>query len=162
MAAKPYVYLETTVISYRVANPSRDVVVAARQALTREWWDGRLAHHQPVVSPVVEQEIRDGDPEMAARRVAVVSHFSSLAADVRIDALISQVAARRILPEKALGDLAHLSFAAFHGVTLMVTWNFRHLANRRILWRLQREFGLQGYVLPDVFTPEQLLLGRGL
>ncbi|MFI5396851.1 MAG: hypothetical protein ACHQ9S_15045 [Candidatus Binatia bacterium] len=32
---KPRVYLETTVISYLTARPSRDIVVAAHQELTR-------------------------------------------------------------------------------------------------------------------------------
>ena len=33
---KPTVYIETSVISYLVARPSRDVVVAAYQEVTRE------------------------------------------------------------------------------------------------------------------------------
>jgi hypothetical protein len=33
------VYLETTIVSYYMARPSRDLVIAARQQLTREWWD---------------------------------------------------------------------------------------------------------------------------
>lgn len=33
------VYVETTVVSYLTANPSRDLVVAAHQQVTREWWE---------------------------------------------------------------------------------------------------------------------------
>ena len=36
---KPKVYLETTILSYLTALPSRDVVIAAHQQLTAEWWE---------------------------------------------------------------------------------------------------------------------------
>jgi hypothetical protein len=41
------VYIETTVVSYLVANPSRDPILAAHQQLTRQWWqDERLAYQE--------------------------------------------------------------------------------------------------------------------
>ncbi|MDX2041987.1 MAG: hypothetical protein SF097_12095 [Acidobacteriota bacterium] len=33
------VYLETRFVSYLVARRSRDLIVAARQQLTNDWWD---------------------------------------------------------------------------------------------------------------------------
>ncbi len=159
--SKQSIYIETTVVSYLVARHNRDLITSARQEQTRLWWEQDLPRYQPFVSPAVEDEIRDGDPEMAAKRLYAISSFGTLAPDARIDAIAAMVAARRILPAKALGDLAHLSYAAFYEVPLMVTWNFRHLANERILWRLQQEFGKLGFQLPDVFTPEQLLIRSG-
>lgn len=47
---KPRVYLETTIISYLTARPSRDVVVAAHQELTRQWWETRSGHFDLLVS----------------------------------------------------------------------------------------------------------------
>jgi hypothetical protein len=38
---KETVYLETTVISYLAAQPSRDLIVAACQEITRTWWQDR-------------------------------------------------------------------------------------------------------------------------
>jgi hypothetical protein len=34
---KPKVYIETSVVSYLTALPSRDIVTAARQQVTRDW-----------------------------------------------------------------------------------------------------------------------------
>jgi len=38
----PTVYIESTVISYYTGRPSRDLIVAAHQELTREWWENML------------------------------------------------------------------------------------------------------------------------
>jgi hypothetical protein len=38
---KPRVYLETSIISYLTARPSRDIIIAAHQELTNEWWENR-------------------------------------------------------------------------------------------------------------------------
>ena len=35
---KPKVYIETSIISYHTAQPSRDLIVAGHQQITQEWW----------------------------------------------------------------------------------------------------------------------------
>ena len=35
---KPSVYIESSIVSYLASRPSRDVIVAARQAITHDWW----------------------------------------------------------------------------------------------------------------------------
>ncbi len=36
---KPKVYVETSILSYLAARPSRDRITGARQVITRRWWD---------------------------------------------------------------------------------------------------------------------------
>ena len=36
---KEIVYIETTIVSYLVASPSRDLVLSAHQQITSEWWE---------------------------------------------------------------------------------------------------------------------------
>jgi hypothetical protein len=38
---KSKVYVETSVISYLTARPSRDILIAANQQVTQEWWQER-------------------------------------------------------------------------------------------------------------------------
>jgi hypothetical protein len=60
---KPKVYVETSVLSYLVARPSRDAVTAGRQVITRRWWETEREKYELVVSAAVEAECERGDPE---------------------------------------------------------------------------------------------------
>jgi len=62
---KQRVYVETSVISYLTSRPARDLVVAAHQELTREWWEQRSGSFELVISELVEQEAGAGDPRAA-------------------------------------------------------------------------------------------------
>ena len=63
---KKTVYLETSVVSYLINRPSRDLIVAGRQTVTREWWESRRADFALYVSEPVLDEASAGDPRAAA------------------------------------------------------------------------------------------------
>ena len=63
------VYLETTIVSYLTARPSRDLIRAARQQLTRDWWQYRRGDFDLHISQFVLDEAGDGDPDAARRRL---------------------------------------------------------------------------------------------
>jgi len=63
---KPRLYLETTIPSYLTARPSRDLVVAGHQEITREWWEKRAASFRLYISQLV---IDEQAPEIPPRRV---------------------------------------------------------------------------------------------
>ena len=65
---KSVVYIESSVISYLVSRPSRDVIIAGRQALTLEWWENEKQRFDLRVSALVDDEIGYGDPSAAERR----------------------------------------------------------------------------------------------
>ena len=50
------VYVETSVISYYAARPSRDIVTAARQTITQEWWDEARGRFEIYISVLVVEE----------------------------------------------------------------------------------------------------------
>ena len=58
---KPRIYLETSILSYLTAWRSRDLVTAAHQQITREWWDTRRMQFELYVSQIVIQESSAGD-----------------------------------------------------------------------------------------------------
>jgi hypothetical protein len=55
------VYVETSVISYYAARPSRDIVTAARQTITQEWWNEARGQYEIYISVLVVEEAKAGD-----------------------------------------------------------------------------------------------------
>jgi hypothetical protein len=58
---KPSVYLETTIFGLLTSRPSRVIVQAARQELTRRWWDEERDKYRAFASAHVIDESRAGD-----------------------------------------------------------------------------------------------------
>ena len=65
---KSKVYVETSVISYLTSRPSRDLIVAAHQEITRDWWETQRGAFDLYVSDAVRQEAAMGDAEAASQR----------------------------------------------------------------------------------------------
>src|SRR5207253_2464768 len=84
--ARPTVYLETTIVSYLAAWPSRDLVRAAQQQVTREWWLGR-ERFELFISELVLSEASQGDPSAAAERLVFLNEIPLLTPNESTDAL---------------------------------------------------------------------------
>ena len=56
------IYLETSIIGYLTSRPSRDLVTAANQQLTHDWWDQRRKQYDLFISEAVVAECCKGDP----------------------------------------------------------------------------------------------------
>jgi hypothetical protein len=63
------IYIESTIPSYVVARPARDLLQAARQQLTKDWWDLKRTEHELFTSQVVLDEIAGGEAAMAQQRL---------------------------------------------------------------------------------------------
>ena len=61
------VYIETSIVSYLVADPSRDLLTAANQQVTRDWWQQRRTGFVCVASQEVVAEASRGDAEQVRR-----------------------------------------------------------------------------------------------
>ena len=70
---KQRAYIETSVVSYAVARPTRNLLVAARQQLTHRWWSTADQRFTLLVSPVVIRECAAGHAEMATRRLRAIA-----------------------------------------------------------------------------------------
>ena len=151
------IYIETTIPSYLTARPSRDIVQAARQQLTREWWDVERRNYDLCISQIVLDEAAAGDAEAAQRRMAVIAHLPLLDLTVEVDGLAEQIMQSGLLSASASRDAVHIAVPAVHQVHFLLTWNCRHIANATIFRDLQHIILDAGYDVPVICTPDELL-----
>ena len=151
------VYLETTFISYLVARPSRDVIVAGHQQTTQEWWANRRSEFECSVSQVVIDEASVGDPGEVQKRLAITSGLPTLALTDDANALTKAIMAAGMLPEHAVRDAAHVGVSTVHGIDYLLTWNCKHLANAQIARRIAVVCEKLGRQMPIICTPEELM-----
>jgi len=130
------IYIETTVVSYLVANPSRDLILTAHQEVIRE--------------------VSLGDPAMSRRRVEALSEIAVLRVDDAARLLAKELVQQRLLPPAAISDALHATVASWHSVDYLLTWNCRHLANPHLQKGLRTFMAAHRLVLPEICTPIDL------
>jgi predicted nucleic acid-binding protein len=151
------VYIETTIVSYLIARPGRDLIVAAHQQVTQEWWEDRRTSFELFVSPLVLTEAAAGDPEMAERRLAVLSDIPILELTEGALVLAADLLDKGTLPRNAAEDALHIAIAAVHGIDYLLTWNCRHMANAQMRQAVISRCTLRGCEAPIICTPEELM-----
>lgn len=156
---RPTVYVETTIVSYLTARPSRDLVVAGHQRLTHDWWDVERPRHKLVTSQFTHREAGRGDRAFALARTELLRDIDLLALTREVRLLARELIVRGPLPAKAVIDAAHVAVAAVYGVDYLLTWNCRHIANPVMLRGLARVCSDAGYRLPILCTPALMLEG---
>lgn len=155
----PTVYVETSIISYLAARPSRDLIVAARQQLTHTWWRERRPVFDLYVSQVVLDEILAGDPDAAERRAALAAGIPVLDITPGVADLAAALIHRVPLPTTAGADAAHIATAAYHRIDFLLTWNSTHIANAELRPRVEQVCRENGHVAPVLCTPDELMGG---
>ena len=151
------VYIETTVISYLVSRPSRDILVAAHQQTTNEWWSSRRQEFECFISQIVIDEIQAGDHEAAEERMKEIGDFAVLEATIEDERLTEAIIEAGAIPKRAVRDAAHIAVAAVNDIDYLLTWNCRHLANAQIIRRVSVICNTRGYSMPVICTPEELM-----
>jgi hypothetical protein len=154
----PSVYVETSIVSYLRARRSRDIVIAARQELTRRWWKNR-ASYRLFISQLVRDEAALGDPTVRARRLHALRGIPILTMTDQATELAGELVRRGALPKKATVDAFHIAVAAAHQVEYLLTWNCRHIANATMRGTIEEICRSAGLLPPVICTPEELPIG---
>jgi hypothetical protein len=156
---KKAVYIETSIVSYLAARPSRDVRASAWQQLTWQWWEDARPLYDLYTSELVLAEASGGSPEAASRRLDALKGI----AELRIDGEVQDLAAKLIsdggIPATAQADALHVAVAAVHSIDYLLTWNCRHIDNAALKPAMRSICAVAGYACPEICTPMELLPG---
>ena len=150
-------YLETSIISYLRQKQSTQVVLAARQLLTHQWWNAERSNYQLVASQLVFDEASAGNPSLAAERLQLLAGIPLLQLDPVIADIADEIMSRAILRKKARTDALHIATVAHHRIRYRLTWNCRHIANARILPRIHDVLNDLLIPIPVICTPEEMV-----
>lgn len=154
---RPTVYIETSIVSYLAARPSRDPVTLRNQQLTHAWWNTRRERYALRTSDLVISEAQGGDPVMAERRIEILAGIPRLDPVDEAAELARDLRAQVPLPLRAATDSLHIALATVHRASYLLTWDSRHIANPRLAQRIERVCLSRGYAAPALRTPLDLM-----
>ena len=151
------VYIETTIPSYLTAWRSPELSMAAKQQITRQWWDERRQNFELFISDAVLLEASGGDPTAAKRRLEVLDGIPVLSPQPEVDEIALSLIHRLNLPDRALTDAVHIAISIVHGIDYLLTWNCTHIANATYQPIINDVCDVFGLSMPIICTPDQLM-----
>lgn len=150
-------YIETSIVSYATAWPSRDIAIAGTQQQARDWWANERHKFELVTSQVTIDEASDGDPSAVADRLKLLDGLPLIDINADVIALAKRLIDAHTMPEKAAADSVHVAAAALGGVKYLLTLNCRHIANAHELPRIYNLLDQEGFGQLLICTPAEFL-----
>jgi predicted nucleic acid-binding protein len=140
------IYLDTSVISFLFATDSPDF-----QGATHDFFENYASQYSLFISDIVLLEIsKNKDEHLRKEMLGVASGFGilKLEGSERINAIAANYIESGVIPRKKVEDALHVAYATFHGIDIVLSWNFRHLANINKEHRIIIENKKMGYDYP--------------
>ncbi len=153
------VYIETSIVSYASAWPSRDIETAARQQQARDWWAIERLKFELVTSQLTLDEAAAGDVVAAADRLKLLEGLPLVEINTDAEELAARLLAAHTMPQKAVADALHVAAAALGGVRYLLTLNCKHIANAHELPRIYEILDGEGLGQLLICTPTEFLGG---
>ncbi len=157
---KKTVYIETSIVSYLTARPSSNLLAAAWQKATLDWWETQKNRFFLFTSNIVIQEAEKGDPKAAELRVGALADIPLLEITDNVLVFAKLLIGKHILPQKAADDSLHIALSVIHGIDYLLTWNFRHIDNAETKPVIRKLCLDMGYTYPEICTPVELMGGH--
>ena len=153
---KNKIYIETSVVSYYVAERSENIRIAGHQLSTIDMWK-QLSKFDVYISDIVLDEISKGTIEQSQVRLNAVEGFNILDFDKKTKELSDLLLAKKAIPKKCPEDALHIAITAVNNVDFIVTWNFKHINNPFMKDKIREIIKGAGYKSPIMCSSEELI-----
>ena len=98
-----------------------------------------------------------GDEQAVNNRLAFCNVLPRLDLPAGALSLAEQLVAKRAMPVKAFTDAMHIAIASLHRVSLIASWNFRHIAGPLARRKIEQTLADLDEYVPTIATPEEIL-----
>ena len=144
-------YLDTSVISgyFDARRPER-------QAETENFWR-RLGEFNVSISDLTQAELRGTSDERLRQQMHdLVRPLNVIPLEADMRELARYYLDRGIFPLAALNDALHVACAVVSRQDLLVSWNFRHLVDRRCRAMINEANTARGYPNIEIVAPPEV------
>jgi len=151
MARKLRIYLDTSVVSayFDDRDPSR-------QALTVAFWE-KITLFEAYVCPVMEREIKQTvDDQRKKDMLQLVETLSVLSWEDEMEELARSYVDAAVFGGSMLDDARHVAACVVSNIPILLSWNFRHLVNRRRRNQVNLLNLEKGYQEIEIIAPPEL------
>jgi predicted nucleic acid-binding protein len=146
------IYLDTSVINFLFADDAPDFKEATVDFFEHYVKTGR---YEVFISDVVLAEIeKTREKSHRDRLLDVVTEFGLqiLQADEETSRLANIYIVEQVIPAKKFDDAQHIAVTTVHQIEILLSWNFKHLANINKQIRIQAINEREGYLHPLILT----------
>ena len=150
------IYIETSVISYLTARPSKNIVIAGHQIVTKDFWE-QIDINNTFISELVLLEAGKGDEVAAKMRLDAIDSLKKLPIDEDCKKLAQVLIDKKAIPEEFPEDALHIAVASVNNMDVIVTWNFKHINNPATRKSIKHAISEAGYNVPELCSPEEFL-----
>jgi hypothetical protein len=128
MEKKLKIYLDTSIINFLFADDAPE-----KKEVTIEFFENYLNDYKVFISSIVLAEIdKTTNPEKNALLNNVLSHYNIDIFNVVNSSIIefaNKYIESNIIPSTKFDDAQHVAFAVYYVFDILLSWNFKHLAN---------------------------------
>jgi predicted nucleic acid-binding protein len=122
------IYLDTSVINFLYADDSPDY-----KNVTIDFFDHYLHDYHVYISEIVHTEVANTqDRKKKVNLQSAIKKYKLAVYDSlnnEIEQLASAYINKNIIPRNKVFDSFHIAFATFYEFDILLSWNFKHLAN---------------------------------
>jgi hypothetical protein len=150
------IYIETTIPSLATSKPSRNTIIAGKQASTILFWEEERQNYELYVSQYVIDECSLGDEIAAKRRLEFIKNIPIIPKSEQLSSLAIMYQKLLAIPDKAKIDCYHLAACVLTETDYLLSWNCTHLGIHTYI-KVHAYNESNNLFTPILLTPEALL-----